>query len=277
MGILEEAAELAVQQLGTEAEQLTIERLVIGVFFTGVKLSNGVGGVAYTPVKDIPQAVCCPSSAGVMFDPLRIGGRPILDILPALSSYEPMKTAVAVATLNALSAACWERRQPPTHEMRFGADAQDLVRMPADTSVAVIGALVPTLRALKERGGTWWVVEQDERTLKADELPHFVPAAEAKAVVGSADVLVITGVTLLNHTLEGLLSMARPGAEIAVIGPTASLLPEPLFARGVRLVGGVWVRRPDELLDVLAAGGSGYHFFDTLADRVVLVRESATA
>jgi len=35
-------------------------------------------------------------------------------------------------------------------------------------------------------------------------------------------------------------------------------------------VGGVWVKKPDELLDVLASGGSGYHFLDRLADRIVL-------
>jgi len=55
-----------------------------------------------------------------------------------------------------------------------------------------------------------------------------------------------------------------------VVGPTASMLPEPLFERGVDLVGGVWVRQADALLEVLASGGSGYHFFDTLADRVVI-------
>jgi hypothetical protein len=32
--------------------------------------------------------------------------------------------------------------------------------------------------------------------------------------------------------------------------------------------GGVWVKKPDELMEVLAAGGSGYHFFDKLAPRM---------
>jgi uncharacterized protein (DUF4213/DUF364 family) len=53
-----------------------------------------------------------------------------------------------------------------------------------------------------------------------------------------ADVLIITGVTLVNHTLQPILAAARPDAEIAVIGPTASLLPDALFARGVRVVRG---------------------------------------
>jgi uncharacterized protein (DUF4213/DUF364 family) len=123
---------------------------------------------------------------------------------------------------------------------------------------------------LKARGGRWWVIEQDRRTLKGDEIDHFIPAESSDETIAAADVLIITGVTLVNHTLEPILKAARPDAEIAVVGPTASMLPEALFERGARVVGGVWVKKPDELMDVLAAGGSGYHFFDRLAPRIVI-------
>src|SRR6202007_925712 len=49
--------------LGAELEEITIERAVVGLFFTGVKLSNGAAGSSATPIKSIPEAVCCPSSA----------------------------------------------------------------------------------------------------------------------------------------------------------------------------------------------------------------------
>jgi uncharacterized protein (DUF4213/DUF364 family) len=149
-------------------------------------------------------------------------------------------------------------------------DALNVVRMPAESSVAVVGAFVPILRKLKGQPGKWWVIEQDPKTLKEDEMAHFIPADQSEVIIGDADVLIVTGVTLVNHTLEAVLTAARPDAEIAVIGPTASLLPQPLFERGVRVVGGVWVKKPDALLDVLAAGGSGYHFFDRLAPRIVI-------
>lgn len=116
----------------------------------------------------------------------------------------------------------------------------------------------------------WWVIEQDPKTLKGDEMDHFIPADQSEETIACADVLIVTGVTLVNHTLEGILAAARRDAEIAVIGPTASLLPDALFERGVRVLGGVWVKKADELLDVLAAGGSGYHFFDQLAPRIVI-------
>jgi uncharacterized protein (DUF4213/DUF364 family) len=273
MSILAEAAELATARLGDEVKRLTIDRLVIGLFFTGVKLDNGFAGMSFTPSKDIPEAVCCPSSVGRTFDPVRISGTKVTKILPSLESPEPIKRAVAVAALNALSAMCWTKGLTDNQTLRERADAQDYIKIRSECSVAVFGAIIPVLRMLKKRGGTWWVIEQDSRALKDDELPHFVPWGQSEEITRKADVLIITGVSLLNGTLEPILSLAGAGVEIAVLGPTASMLPEPMFRRGVRVVGGVWVKRPDELLNVLASGGSGYHLFDEIATRIVWERE----
>ncbi len=270
MAILEETAQLVKEKLGPDFDAVTIEKIVIGIFFTGVKLSNGAGGICFTPIKNIPQAVCCPSSAGRIFNPATVGQTRTGDVLEALSSREPIKTATAIATLNALSATCWQRGLQDNYTIQMNRDAQDAVRMGADQSVAVIGAFVPVLKYLKQRGGTWWVIEKDPATLRPEEMVHFISAERSREIIAKADVLIITGVTLLNHSLEEILQAAGPHAEIAVIGPTASLLPEALFQRGVRVVGGMWVQKPDELLDVLAAGGSGYHFFDDLAARIVI-------
>jgi uncharacterized protein len=272
MAILDEVRTEVMACLGREAEEATLERVVVGIFFTGVKLSTGTGGLCFTPVKELPAAVCCPSSAGRIRDPRKIHGARVMDILDDLASREPLRRAIGIAVLNALSATCWERGGPFDYEIRNRMDAQDLIPMTPDSEVTVIGALGPVLQKLKKRGGTWWVVEQDPRTLRHDEIDHFVPSVQSDEVIGRSDILVITGVTLLNHTLEGILQQAGRGADIYVMGPTAGMLPGPLFARGVRVVGGVRVRRSDEVLDVLAAGGSGYHIFDDLAERIVLIR-----
>ena len=201
-----------------------------------------------------------------------MNGSRVTEILRSLESPEPIKRAVAVAALNALSATCWSKGLTGGYRATERADAQDHIKILPESSVAVFGAIVPTLRLLKKRGRTWWVVEKDSKTLKDDELHHFIPWEKSEEIVRKADVLVITGVSLLNNTLESILSLARADAEIAVLGPTASMLPEPMFLRKVRVVGGVWVKRPDELLNVLAAGGSGYHLFDDIAMRIVWER-----
>ncbi|MCD8213151.1 MAG: DUF4213 domain-containing protein [Campylobacter sp.] len=59
--ILKETLDEIYEILGDDIERLSIKRVVIGLFFTGVKLSNGVCGISYTPLKSLPNAVCCPS------------------------------------------------------------------------------------------------------------------------------------------------------------------------------------------------------------------------
>ena len=88
-------------------------------------------------------------------------------------------------------------------------------------------------------------------------MPYYAPAEQAADFVPYADLLVITGVTILNDTLPGLLAMAKPGAEILVTGPTASMLPEPLFAKEVAMTGGIIVTKAGELLDIISEGGFG--------------------
>ena len=63
--------------LGGELDDICVERATIGLFFTGVKLNTGVAGACATPLRSIPEAVCCPSSAMAMPFPGKLSGRPV--------------------------------------------------------------------------------------------------------------------------------------------------------------------------------------------------------
>src|SRR5215471_1592036 len=78
--ILKETIGAITAILGRELAGITVERAVIGLFFTGVKLSNGIAGACATPIKTIPEAVCCPSSAMAMPFPGKLQGRLALDL-----------------------------------------------------------------------------------------------------------------------------------------------------------------------------------------------------
>ena len=258
--------------LGPDRDLLAVERVVVGLFFTGVKLSDGSTGACATPLRELREAVCCPSSAMAMPFPGKLRGRPATDLLRLTAEPDGIRRAVGIATMNALAAACWQRRPHPGAALRAGVDAYDAASIRPGEHVVVVGAFVPFLKALKAAGQSYTVLENDPATLKPDELPHYRPAADAPDVVPGADVLLITGTTLLNDTLEALLHAARPDARVVVVGPTVGLLPDVLLARGADILGGIRVTAPDAFLDTLAEGGSGYHFFGRSAEKVVLAR-----
>ena len=268
--ILQEIAQDVRARLGSRLDTLTVERAVMGLFFTGVKLSDGSGGICATLNRDVPDAVCCPSSSAQVHPPGKIRGRRAIDFLDDLAARSPLRRILAIAVLSALCQAARKLASPADCTLRRGMDALDAVDVARDAHVVVVGAFVPVIKAMKARGQSFRILEKDPATLKADELPFYAPADQAPLEVPKADVLFITGTTLINDSLEPILAAAKPGASIVVVGPTASLAPGPFFRRGVTLVGGVDVTDPDLLLDLLAEGGSGYHFFGKAAERVVM-------
>jgi uncharacterized protein (DUF4213/DUF364 family) len=253
-----------------EVARATIERVVVGLFFTGVKLSTGQVGACATPIKTIPDAVCCPSSTHAMPFPGKMRGRRAADFLDEVHQRDGIRRTVGIATMNALAELCWQARPRTDVVMETGVDAFDAAGISPGQTVVVVGAFVPFLRELKRRGQRWLVLEQDPATLKADEMPFYRPAAQAPEVVPQADVLLVTGTTLLNDTLDGILAAARPDCCKVVVGPTVGLVPDAYLRRGCNVLGSIRVTDPDTFLDVLAEGGSGYHFFGKSADKIVL-------
>ena len=261
--------------LGPELDEIMVERVVVGLFFTGVKLSDGSAGSCATPIKTIPEAVCCPSSAMAMPFPGKLAGRRAIDLAQEALSGHGIRRAVGIATVNALADRCWQRRPHPEVELCLGVDAFDATEIGRRDQTVVVGAFVPFLKELKRRGQPFLVLEQDPATLKADELPFFRPAEQAAEIVPLADVLLITGSTLVNNTLEDLLALARPETRVTIVGPTVGMMPDAFLARGADVLGCVRINAPDAFLDLLAEGGSGYHFFGRSAQKVVLARRGA--
>ncbi len=152
--------------LGLELDEITIERVVVGLFFTGVKLSNGIAGSCATPIKTIPEAVCCPSSAMAMPFPGKLAGRRAADLAREALSGPGIRRAIGIAAVNALAECCWQRRPHPEVELRLGVDAFDATEIRAGDKVVVVGAFVPFLKELKRRGQPFLVLEQDPNHLK---------------------------------------------------------------------------------------------------------------
>ncbi|MBV8336741.1 MAG: DUF364 domain-containing protein [Alphaproteobacteria bacterium] len=262
--------------LGLEFERIKVERVVVGLFFTGVKLSNGYAGTSATPIKTIPGAVCCPSSTMAMPFPGKMHGRRAVELAAEAFSDHGIRRAVGIATVNALADCCWRHRPHPDVELRQGVDALDATDIRPGNNVVVVGAFVPFLKELKRRGHSFLVLEQDPATLKPDELPFFRPAEQAPQILPQADVVLITGSTLVNNTLEQLLALTRQEARVTVVGPTVGMLPDAFLDRGADVLGSVRITEPDAFLDLLAEGGSGYHFFGRSAQKIVLARRPVT-
>ena len=263
----------AIRERLDDLDEILIERAVVGLFFTGVKVSTGHAGCAATPIKEIPEAVCCPSSAMAMPFPGKLKGRKAVALMEEAVESTGIRRALGIAVINALAQSAAERCADPLTDLHADMDAFDAAEIRPHEKVVVVGAFVPFLRALRKLGADYLVLEKDPSTLKPDELPFFRRADRAAEIVPGADVLLITGTTLINDTLDDLLPLANRAARIVVVGPTVTMIPDAFFSRGCHILGGVEITDADAFLDVLAEGGSGYHFFGRTARKIVLRRK----
>ena len=114
---------------------------------------------------------------------------------------------------------------------KFKADPFDELAIKRSSFSVIVGALVPYIKFMMKNGLDFRILELDKSALKGDELKLFIPQECALDAIRAADNLIITGVTLLNDTLEEILSLKKGGAEVIVVGPTVSMSPKTLFDR----------------------------------------------
>jgi len=113
--------------------------------------------------------------------------------------------------------------------------------------VAVVGHF-PFIPRVREAARQLWVLEK--RPGEGD-----LPAGAAPEVIPKADVVAITGTSLINHTFEELIKLCRPEAFVLVLGPTTPLSPI-LFNHGVDVVSGTLVTDPETVLSYVSQGAS---------------------
>ena len=245
----------------------------IGVFYTGVVLSTDHAGMSYTPVQEIPEAVCCPRSHAKMPQAGNLLNFSVYDLMEYAFDDNVLKAAVGIATINALSAILLEDDECPYKPSAYG-NALDLIHISREDAVVMVGAFPPFIKRIQEATRKLFVIEKNPRAVGKGEDIEIEPEARLQELIPKADILIITGVTLVNHTLEPILGLAGNARDIVVVGPTASCYPEPLFKRGVTVLGGVRITDAPKMIHLIGEAGSGYDFFEQCAQKIVIRNES---
>lgn len=268
--VLEATIAVIEKLLGAGLDGLSVDRAVMGPFFTGVKLSNGTGGAAFTPPKPVVRSTDLQALPPAMSRAGRLKGRPVRAFLDEIREDTGIARAFGVATLNALAETCWQRFPHPAWQVDVGVDALTAAQVKPGEKVVMVGAFVGYIRRLMAQAQPLTVLELNPASLTPEQMAIYRPADQAPQAVPGADVLLMTGSTITNDTIDDLLALADAETRVAMIGPSVPLLPDVLEARGADVLATIRITDPDHFLDVLAGGGGGQHTYDGAAELVVL-------
>jgi len=112
-------------------------------------------------------------------------------------------------------------------------------------NVSVIGHF-PGLEPLSETAANLWIIEKNPR-------PGDYAEDRSPELLDSSDIVIISSTTLINHTLEGILGMCRPGSVRMLLGPSTPMS-SVLFDHGIDILSGSRVIDTELLFKLVSEG-----------------------
>lgn len=231
------------------AAPLTLADLCLGVTVSWVMVADQAGrralGTALTPAGEV--ALDGGWFAGRDPDWARW---PLADLPPLLLSDHPLERCLGLAAINAVSQYRLAREGLAGTSPTAGrAGLVGWLAEQAPRRLVMIGNMHPLVAGLAGHGIVPRVFERSPGN-RAGALPD----AQEWAWLGAADVLVITGATLLNHTLAPLLALS-PGARLRVlVGFSAQAHPRLFAGSGLTQVFSMHALEPDRVRRRLQLG-----------------------
>jgi uncharacterized protein (DUF4213/DUF364 family) len=212
-------------------DSVPVRRVLVGIHWTAV-CSRFCGLASTLTGENLPYAHL--QSAGNL---QTRSARELADLALSENHYE---SSIGVAAINSLLAS---KSNCSTELNAY----EWLYANIKDRDVAIVGHF-PFIDRVRSMARNLWVLEKNPR-------PGDIPAEESQPYLQKAEIIAITGSSIVNHSFDDVLSMCNPRAVIMVLGPSTLLSPV-LFDHGVSILSGAYVADEDECLLTLEQGGS---------------------
>ena len=158
--------------------------------------------------------------------------------------------ALALGVYNALSASLFRAADFTAPDRSASSGLEDIQ---AGTTVGMVGYFCPLVDKLVERGCQVLILE---KTPERVDLRALVSVTQNALDLRQCSHVLCTAATLINDTVDEILSAVKGYANLEIIGPSGSGLPDMLLERGVSSVGGIRFSDRFHLLELLEQGKS---------------------
>ena len=222
--------------LSEPANKHTVQDIRIGLGYTMVLLENGQAGLAYTPHRDMP------AGCSLFPDFMPSKNTTACALLDLITSDNPVKTAVGMATANALA-------NGYANHFTTG-DVLEKTAVNANDYVGMVGHFAPLVAPLRKMAKKLIIFEQIDQSKGA-----LIPSSEIEKQLPECTVAVITATTLINHSFEKIIPFAENCREVILLGASTPLLPEIFLQTPVTCLSGVIVADIEETLRIVSFGG----------------------
>lgn len=208
--------------------------------FMAICLSGGAAGISYVLLPDEKKA------AYQALQPSNFVGKDPREFALEFGGEDPVKEMIGLAAINAI---CQHVIKASHFAIDTATDSLGLISVLAGDRIGMVGLFGPLVKIVQNADAELVIIEKNERLI--DRFP-LLPITLDVTRLGNCNKVICTGTTILNNSLDEILSHCMPDAFVSVIGPTAGYFPDPLFARGVDVVGGRVIKDGERFMQLLA-------------------------
>ena len=186
------------------------------------------------------------------------------DVFDRFSEPNMINRTLFLACINAMSQYLIWHRGVGLERMSYGNLIDHIANQIRSTdTVVVIGNMVPLVRKIRGITNKVYVFERDPRLRIEDALPDYLEYRYLE----EADIVIITGVTLLNDTIDPILRYTSESALKIIVGPTAQLLPSVLLEK-FDMVASLRVDNIEAVTDIIKRGGGRWSYSKFCSDYI---------
>ncbi len=212
--------------------------------FGAIELDDGSLGLTYVLLDESTRRLVAEGG-----DPsLGLEGADALAVARWFSDEPGARRVLGFAVVNALTRCLFDRAG---FVPGASGDSIGMLEPREADHIGMIGLFPPLVKGIVQAGARLTVVEL--RADLAGERDGYRVTTDRNELA-ACNKVISTSTLLLNGTLDAMLAACSSAQNFALIGPGAGCLPDPLFARGVTLVGGTWITDPKAFRAALAAG-----------------------
>jgi len=245
-----------IEALEEKAKNKNVEDLRIGLCYTAVSLNDEKLGLAYTFRS--PNVPPCASS----LDAGTLKGKIATEVIHYALSNNLLESSVGVATINAIA--------NQQIDNAIEGDILDVMSLNTTDTVGMIGFFGPLIDPLKKLVKKLYIFEEKHII----NVPDIYPSEKTSEILPECNIIIISATTLINKTIEPLLSLSKDARETIILGATTPFLPHIFIKRGVTMLSGIRVLDEKRVLQIVSEGGGMRDFKNTIKKVSILLKKN---
>ena len=166
----------------------------------------------------------------------------LVQLSRSFKSKDLFEKSLGLGCINAISQYIFKKAN---FDLNFTSDSLGLLNIKHSDIIGMVGYFPPLVKLIEKIGSKLIIIEKKEELVQETELWSItLEPSELK----KCNKVLITGTTVLNETIDDILQYCTNATQASIIGPTASFLPDPVFERGINMLGGAFVVNSDSLI-----------------------------